>query len=286
MASWYSVIQYVPDPIAGERINIGVVVFDDGNLRVQFLKRWERVRCFGMENIEFLRSFARRMEAAAIRGELLPGDGEENSAWDTLTYLERTQKAARGWMNSIQFTEPRKSLDTVQGQLEDAVQTYLKEPARERRKLRDRQAAARLATSRIRGALKEQLGQRAVDELLRPQYSLTGRREEHQVDVAVANGQAYLVAHAISFEVQVTRQYIDSLAWMVSDVREAKPELPIAVVALKPVEGTFGYKDQQKQYSRTIEVYQGLGASVLDEAHVKIWAKDRLRGVNLWAFAD
>jgi Protein of unknown function (DUF3037) len=36
MASKYSVIQYVPDPIADERINIGVIAFDNQNIRTLF----------------------------------------------------------------------------------------------------------------------------------------------------------------------------------------------------------------------------------------------------------
>jgi hypothetical protein len=48
MTSWYSVIQYVPDPIAGELINIGLLVSDEQEVQVHFLQNWERVRCFGM----------------------------------------------------------------------------------------------------------------------------------------------------------------------------------------------------------------------------------------------
>jgi Protein of unknown function (DUF3037) len=52
MVSRYSVIRYVPNPSADERINIGVLVSDEQEVRVRFLQNWERVRCFGMsENI-------------------------------------------------------------------------------------------------------------------------------------------------------------------------------------------------------------------------------------------
>ena len=58
MPSRYSIIQYVPNPIADERINIGVLAFDENLVKVSFLKNWQRVKDFGGENIDFLQDFA------------------------------------------------------------------------------------------------------------------------------------------------------------------------------------------------------------------------------------
>lgn len=55
MASRYSIVQYVPNPITDEWINIGVVAFDDNDVRVQFVNNWGRVQAFGREDINFLR---------------------------------------------------------------------------------------------------------------------------------------------------------------------------------------------------------------------------------------
>ncbi len=122
MVSRYSVIQYVPDPIANERINIGVVAFDNNTVLTKFVKKWERVRNFGGEEISFLKDFAHRMENGAKDGLLFPGD-EPNG----VPNQERLLKIAQGWMNSIQFTEPRGSLNTVNDLLEDIASTYLHE---------------------------------------------------------------------------------------------------------------------------------------------------------------
>ena len=123
MASKYSVVQYVPNPIADERINIGVVAFNENEVRVQFLKNWERVRHFGMEDISFLKDFAQRMSKAAESGFIFPGDNREAS------YQERLNQLTRNWLNSIQFTQPRASLENVDSLLEDIVANYLIEPA-------------------------------------------------------------------------------------------------------------------------------------------------------------
>ena len=47
MPSRYSIIQYVPNPIADERIHIGVLAFDENLVKVSFLKNWQRVKDFG-----------------------------------------------------------------------------------------------------------------------------------------------------------------------------------------------------------------------------------------------
>lgn len=133
MASKYSIVQYVPNPIADERINIGVVAFNENEVRVRFLKNWERVRHFGREDISFLKDFSLRMSKAAESGLIFPGDNREAS------YQERLNQLTRNWLNSIQFTQPRGSLEDVDSLLEDIVANYLIEPTSQKLKLRDRQ---------------------------------------------------------------------------------------------------------------------------------------------------
>src|SRR5579885_3191655 len=40
MASFYTVVQYVPDPVADERINAGVIVFSRDRVAARFVKNW------------------------------------------------------------------------------------------------------------------------------------------------------------------------------------------------------------------------------------------------------
>jgi hypothetical protein len=48
MASFYTVVQYMPEVIRGESINIGVMAFqeDSEEVHVRFLKNWDRVKQF------------------------------------------------------------------------------------------------------------------------------------------------------------------------------------------------------------------------------------------------
>ena len=109
MVSYYTVVQYYPDPIADERINIGVIVFGDGQLRSHFLQDWRRVEQFGGEDISFLHDFARRTEA-----------------WD-----ETTLKDCMGrWKRSIQFREPLPSLLEPENLLDEMARLFLRESSK------------------------------------------------------------------------------------------------------------------------------------------------------------
>ena len=124
MASYYSIIQYVPNPIANERINIGVLIFDDKEIKVKFLKNWNRVKNFCMGDITFLRDFESQMQEAVAQGLLFPGDSLLDQPRQ-----ERLQRVSESWMNSVQFTEPNFSLKPVDKLLEDSIKKYLIEPA-------------------------------------------------------------------------------------------------------------------------------------------------------------
>jgi hypothetical protein len=124
MASYYSIIQYVPNPIANERINIGVLIFDDKEIKVKFLKNWNRVKNFCIGDITFLRDFESQMQKAVSQGLLFPGDSLLDQPRQ-----ERLQRVSESWMNSVQFTEPNFSLKPVDKLLEDSIKKYLIEPA-------------------------------------------------------------------------------------------------------------------------------------------------------------
>ena len=273
MASRYSIVQYVPNPIADERINIGVVAFDDNDVRVQFLNNWSRVQAFGREDIHFLRDFAKRMNFAASEGLLFPGDEPDGSPKH-----ERLKKIARGWINSIQFTEPHGSLDNVENLLEDIAQTYLVNLVSEKTK-RNRQDAARITHSLIRKTLLSYNDRPALKEMLKNDFPVRGSHKKHKFDAVVANGQPYFAAHGISFEVQIPESLQDSLSWMIADVKESDSTFPIGIVALPPKQEWPDYEKLNEMYQKTISTYRSLGAEVLPENQVQSWASQTIERV-------
>lgn len=271
MASKYSIIQYVPNPIADERINIGVLAFDDHRTLVYFLRNWDRVRRFGMEDIGFLKDFAARTSEVAESGLLFPGD--ENNE---IPKHERLLRVSQSWMNSIQFTEPRASLKDLDRVLEDAIKKFLIEPSFDKPRVRDRQAAARLTVSEVRQAVTELLGKQHRD-LVKTRCPIPGTRKGRELDVAVANGHPYLAAQGISFEVASPENVLDALAWTISDIKDNNPDFPLAIVVLPPTPQVIQQdKSIEKTYRETIKTYEDLGAEVRSENDIGFWTSNIL----------
>lgn len=275
MASRYSIIQYVPDPIADERINVGVLVFDDNLAKVQFLQNWQRVRDFGGSDIGFLRDFEKEMNKALAGGLLFPGDCPNDQP-----RVERVQKIAQSWMNSIQFTEPHGSLKSIDQLFQDTVKKYLIEPIQPQIKVRDRQEAVSLTKKTFTEVITRKLGKEEVSHLLHPKHKIQGHHLAHTVDISVVNGRPHFAVQAISFEVRTTEQLINSIGFLITDIKEALPDFPLAVMALPPKDDQPDYRSKLKEYQKTGEIYQDLGAIILEENTLSDWVEAKLKLVG------
>ncbi|MFP5270138.1 DUF3037 domain-containing protein [Coleofasciculus sp.] len=275
MVSRYSIVQYVPNPIADERINIGVLAFDDERVCVRFLSNWERVKRFGMEDIHFLKDFASRVEDAAADGLLFPGDSPNETPQQ-----ERLIRVAQNWFNSIQLTEPRGSLDDVESLLADIADTCLFEPP-EKPKPRDRAVAASVAVRQIKNVLEHRFGD-AAKELIHKNYPLLGSHNiKHEFDVVVANGKPYFAAQGLSFEVKVKTTLQNSISWKIYDVKELQPDFPLAIVTLPPNSHDPTHEKIKQNYEKITSMYSDLGADILTEDEVKPWVEDNLKKFDL-----
>jgi hypothetical protein len=278
MASRYSIIQYVPNPIADERINIGVLVFDEEIVKVHFLHSWERTNSFAKEDTRFLRDFSKRMGEASENGLLFPNDDPSSGQ----SRVERLRRVSREWTNSIQFTEPRGSLENIDSVFENTINTYLVDEIPTQRNMRDRQAAKRIVASSVKHVLKERLGNRAAEFFKKDAAAIVkGVRGTHNFDVLVANGRPYLAAHGVSFEIRTHKETLDALSWWIEDVKRLDNDFPLAVVALPPKAEFDGYTQLFEAYENTKETYTNLGATVLKEEEVPAWTNQILAGANL-----
>ena len=63
------IVQYVPDAVTNERINIGVIVLDENRASAAFLSNWGRVKQFAGRDIQFLQDLqhdSRHWDAEAV----------------------------------------------------------------------------------------------------------------------------------------------------------------------------------------------------------------------------
>lgn len=267
MASRYSVIQYVPDPVTDERINIGVLVLGVDYVRAKFLKKWGRVSRFSpSSDISFLEEFADRFQYQVNEGQLeLYAENTDPS--------EFISEVAGKCMNSIQFTELRGSLIPADRLLEDVTARFLFEPkARER--ARGKRSATSLLRKGIHKVLKSEIGSK-VDEALAVNVTLQGEHDHHKADIGVRNGHWIAAGYGLSFEVKTDLQKdIDATAWAIDDLRKQSPELQVGIMTIPP------RREQEDTFRRAKRIFESLSATVLSEKTVTDWAKKLSRDLS------
>ena len=276
MVSRYSIIQYVPDPIADERINFGVIAFDDEQIQVRFLENWKRVHCFSSESIDFLKDFVGRMRIATASGLMVPCEDSSE-----LTRQERLLKISNDWQNCIQITPPRKSLGEVELVADQISGLFLKEPLPEvRSTLRDRQDAAKITKVMVREVLKKRFKPNLVKDLLNQYNELPGKRESHQFDATVMNGKPFFAVHGISFEIHPPKTTTEAVSWMISDVRDSNTEVPLGILVLPPKLDTERYDELLNLYEKKTTLYKKLGATIVKEKGLSEWADRQLEAMS------
>jgi hypothetical protein len=264
MPSFYCIVRYVPDPIADERINVGVVVFGDGALKTRFIRRWTRVRGFGGEETDFIRDFAR--DVAKAQHELF---GAESRPWTE----ETLKHVSSRWTNSIQLSEPRASLKDPESLLREVSATFLRDTTPTTRS-RGRRSAISLGVQSVSAALRSK--GIAPEDLVKRRKSLPGRIEDHVFDLVVGNGKPIFAAEGLSFETadsEAIKGEIAALAWAVDDVKKMDRNFPLSVIALPP-------KRENAALRRAQSLFEKLHASLVLEDDVQKWAELMVQRVS------
>lgn len=284
MPSYYSVVQYYPDPSADERINIGVVAYEGSVVRTRFLSEWSRVKHFGGENVDFLKDFAHRFHRTVAFQTSLATEAVTLGLPDVeLPEPELTgaslEEIFREWSNSIRFTPPRASLHNPDGLLSEIVRRYLVLHRTTGTRHRDQRSASKIAVSGVRQGLMNSLSPEIAEGLVRRNYRVNGARQDHLFDVAIANGTPHLVAQSASFEVpdrqsKALHNRLDSIAWSLSDARPLDQGLAVGVLALPPEEGTPHEDEMQELYDSRVTLFKELGATILGEHDIAKWAAE------------
>lgn len=258
MASFFTVIRYVPDPLADERMNIGVMVFGPSETLVKFVDRWDRVRGFGGEDVSFLRQFAEMVNDRQL--PLIQSPRQ----W-TAEVLE----AALGqWSNSIQFSEPKASTKPASELLPDVARKYLRRRGVTRQRARDKRAIVHKGVAYLNQALEPRIGVEVLERVLHRGALVEGKFELHHFDIVVANGSLALAAQGLSFEKRDTfelQREADSAKWSLDDVKKRNPDAQIAVLAIPP-------KHESKVFDSLERVVDGLGGDLVREGRLDTWA--------------
>lgn len=268
MTTKFCVVRYLPHPLSGEMINVGLIAWGDGKIVTQFMKDWRRIKTFGHEDISFLQDFVGQIETSTSPNQLSPtvGPGQIDT--------KRLEELVANWSNSIQFSEPRTSLKSPEDVLREVGSIYLPGMPHRQQRSRTRRTAARLALNSVSQVLIEERGPLSED-LVKKHHGIRGKFDEHQFDVAVANGRTFLAAQGLSFEKSFSREIqkdVDATAWAIDDIRKIQRTMPVAVLALPP-------RDSSKHFDQAKKTFRGLRADMVLESQMDAWVKRALKAV-------
>jgi hypothetical protein len=268
----YSLIQYVPDPVRGERLNVGVAVagVDSTFFATRFIGAREtgRLKRLGFaDDFAFLRAVADEFGRGATQQQRIPGATKD--LWD----LDALEAASREWANTVQVTAPRPVAHGHPETLLDALFAQLvADPSSGRHRARDRRWIKRHVRDSFKRSIARARPDVDIDSHVRRNVEVPGAIEAHRFDFEVVNGKPLQLIETLAVEgadTSVLHTQVAALAWMIDDVRKRPDAPPMAVL-------TIGKGSVLKSAEH---VYQALGAELVRESDLDAWldsASDRL----------
>jgi hypothetical protein len=260
----YSVLQYVPDAVRDERVNVGVLVAseDDSFFGARLVSRREhgRLRRLGYDrDFSFLLDLQAQLRGEARDAGQIPGT--QARGWNAA----RLREISSEWAGTLQATSPRPVLhDRSAALVAELYARYVADPTPARSRSRDK----RWVNKRIRTGLRAyvQARQPAFDlgPYLTPRVKVSGALEEHLFDYRLQNGKPLELMRSLSLEnasVEKARTEIDAIAWSISDVNELPDPTPVTVVSI----------GNGKLAETASRLYDGLGATFIREGEIDDW---------------
>jgi hypothetical protein len=272
MTTLYSVVQYVPDPIANERVNIGVAIFAGNGPKFRFVSRLDKARSLGREGLGTVLD----LMADVRERNFGPLGAPENWSFDKLGQL------LGKWQNTVQFTPPRastKDADLLLGELAELflhdrgdADTLVESP-----EVVGHSTAAREVKKAVKDALATRLGSGAARQLLRSNAPLQGRSGIHDFDIAIVNGSPLVAARAISFRVKDDarlRNAVDAAAFAISDVTKVFRKIKAALVYIPPTQSNTEAFERAKSLGKKLHI------PLVDHTESANWATRVVRGIS------
>jgi len=262
-ATFYSVIKYVPDPVADESINVGVAVFSGRRVRLAFTSEWNRARQLAARDPKALKRVVADLATQEKQGALSE---------------EVIRRYAESWRNQVQWTPPRASVKDLDQLISEVSSLYLPRFATDAVKAVRRpgkRRAIRIAITELTNQLTAKLHapRRKARQLLKTDHVAAGKYEQHQLDLAIVNGHLKAGAFALSFAVankQQLKRDIDAVAFGVEDVIRQQRRVPMFVL---------GYTEDPNgdDVKRAQALFNQLNSTFVPNSRIPAWSKTLVR---------
>lgn len=280
MRCQYTVVQCVPDPIANERINVGVVVIAGDEITSRFISDWRRVKQFAQGDINYIREFADRFEEL-VRKQVRSSD-EVQAPLSILSQWTLGQGAlemiVNEWENSIQFTAFRPANTDPRVLIERLDAIFLKRPNKAARQEHGKRETIKFVEESLRLALAPRLSRQQIDKLIHTHLATTGKVAKHlKVDVAVQNGHLLAATQAVAFtqsNISAIDEDVSKALLTLSDIRDLDPRIKVAFAVTPPQIGQPNRMSVETRFADALWSCQQLGAEVITNENVDEWSNE------------
>lgn len=263
MASYFSVVRFVPSALAEEFINVGVLAFGDGKVRSRFLESWNRLRRFAGEDVlDGVKEFQDWVEASIVMDATRIGQSPFTE--------EVLKKITKEWAGSLRISEPRGSALDADTLLEQVAPIFLVEPPAPAEKQPTKAYVRALTREALEHAIVMSDIARQNHLRVQTRLAVKGHVRPRTFDVVVTNGLPRCAVQCFSFlsdDSERLLKMVDATAFAIEDATKASKELQIAVVALGP-EKTLPV------YSQAKETFESVGASFVTPEGLEGWSNE------------
>jgi hypothetical protein len=263
----YSVVQFVPNPTRGERVNLGLLVGSDetGEWSLEVVSRKDRAR--KIDDVGVLPGVVAEIERLAglldkvADSSIPPGSSNKSELPDIgeAWLYELAEESA----NTLQYTKPQPVLaPSVPEALDKLWPLLIVEPEQAQRQAITKQSVV----ARVKRLM---LDHKLTAENVSQRGTLTTPRSHGGIDFVIHNGKVTQLAQCWSFQVQDKEQLltdVKSWAWTIRDMRlnggsvesaerrlGVDPKVPVVVVYAPPAsknasefqEAIGAFEDQQ-----------------------------------------
>jgi hypothetical protein len=266
----YTVIRYVPDPVRGESVNVGVFALDDEKAMCRFVDRYQRAAMLDSSHLKVLRDFERRLTMICREvPETLMLQGLPTPGGPLMDYL------VENWHNVIQFSPVRVSMESVEHTLDTAISVFLHDSPvpTESRRDNKKQLVRRARTALDRAVFREQLG---ATLHVTPSPVVEGYLDAHEFDLGICSDSPLLALNAVSFNskrVQQIEQDIDLAIYKTQDVAKTL-KVTLGLCACLPLTMST---EVQTQFDRARRLCDKLRVDLVEESRLDDWSDVRIK---------
>lgn len=257
MPAHYSIIQFTPNPSTGERINVGVIVWEGNKIRSRFTTDYRRLKSFAPVSVDLVRSFSKKFDK-------LTQDQLDLVSDERIT-TDRLKSMIGAWDQMLQFTSPKGSLKGAEVLLNEMVYLFMPERTPEHHEQRRlRKGAIKVAVNQMSLALGD-----GAKAFLKRDKEIAGGIETHKVDVALENGKIVAAINALSFEAedQASLEHeIGATAWTFRDIAKHR-SITRAIFYLEPEDKKL------PAFRHAKALFPKLGVELVAEPKIQAWTK-------------